>query len=72
MSKSKGNFYTVRELVEKGHDPFALRYALIAVPYGKPMNFTLQSLAEATKNVERFRESVRRSDGADPVAPPAD
>jgi cysteinyl-tRNA synthetase len=71
MSKSKGNFYTVRELVEKGYDPFALRYALISVPYGKPMNFTLQSLAEAAKNVERFRESVRRADGTAELEPPS-
>lgn len=57
MSKSKGNYYTVRDLVdERGADPIALRYALIAVPYGKPLNFTLQSLRDATKNVERFRE----------------
>ncbi len=60
MSKSKGNYYTVRDLIEqRGEDAIALRYSLMSVPYGKPLNFTLQSLADATKNVERFRECRR-------------
>jgi cysteinyl-tRNA synthetase len=60
MSKSKGNWYTVRDLVEgKGVDPLALRYALISVPYGKPLNFTLQTLEDAIKAVERFKECDR-------------
>lgn len=59
MSKSLGNFYTVRDLLERGADPMALRYSLISVPYGKPLNFTLQSLRDATKNVERYRECER-------------
>ena len=65
MSKSLGNFFTVRDLVEgKGADPLALRYALIAVPYGKPLNFTMQSLRDATKNVERYRECERLAQSA--------
>lgn len=65
MSKSKGNYYTVRDLCEeRGEDPVALRYALLAVPYGKPLNFTLQGLADATKNVERYRECRRLVDVA--------
>jgi len=60
MSKSKGTFYTVRDLVvEKGADPIALRYSLMAVPYSKSLNFTLQGLADATKNVERYKECRR-------------
>lgn len=60
MSKSKGNWYTVRDLVEgKGVDPLALRYALISVPYGKPLNFTLQTLEDAIKAVERYKECDR-------------
>ncbi len=60
MSKSKGNYYTVRDLCgDRGEDPVALRYALLAVPYGKALNFTLQGLADATKNVERYRECRR-------------
>lgn len=65
MSKSKGNFYTVRDLVdERGHDPIALRFALMATPYNKPLNFTMQSLSDAGKNVERFRECRRVAEGA--------
>ena len=60
MAKSAGNFFTVRDLVEQGFDPLAVRYALISVPYGKPMNFTLQLLRDAQGNVERFREVRRR------------
>lgn len=61
MSKSAGTFLTVPDLVrDRGADPIALRYALISVPYGKPLNFTMQSLRDATLNVERFREAERR------------
>ncbi|MCH8979486.1 MAG: cysteine--tRNA ligase [Armatimonadetes bacterium] len=61
MSKSEGNYYTLRDLVdEKGVDPLALRLALISVPYGKPLNFTMQTLRDAEKNVERFRECERK------------
>lgn len=65
MAKRKGTFYTVRDLVQDmGVDALGLRYALIAVPYGKPLNFTLQSLRDATGNVERFRESERMAKAA--------
>lgn len=56
MSKSKGNFYTVRDLVDgKGADPLALRYALISQNYGTPHNFTMELLRDATTKVERYR-----------------
>lgn len=56
MSKSKGNFYTVHDLIEgKGVSPLALRYALISVPYSKPLNFTMQTLRDAEQAVERLR-----------------
>lgn len=74
MAKSKGNFFTVRDLIEQGFDPLALRYALISVPYGKPLNFTMQNLRDAQGNVERFRECERRvasTLGAVPAAPGA-
>ena len=60
MAKRSGNFYTVRDLIEEGFDPLALRYALISVPYGKPFNFTLQLLRDSQGNVERFREALKR------------
>ena len=57
MSKSSGNFYTVRSLLEKGADPLAIRYALISGIYTKPLNFTDQALSDAMGNIERFKRS---------------
>jgi cysteinyl-tRNA synthetase len=73
MAKSAGNFYTIRDLVEEGHDPLAIRYALMSTPYGRPFNFTLQLLKDAATNTGRFRECERRIRvaGADPGSPVA-
>lgn len=70
MAKSSGNFYTIRDLQDAGHDPLAIRLALISVPYGKPFNFTLQGLSDAATNLGRFRECERmiRAAGLDPFA----
>lgn len=57
MSKSLGNFYTVRDLVDgKGADPLALRYALISQSYRVPHNFTTELLKDATQKVDRYRQ----------------
>lgn len=65
MSKSKGNFFTVRDLIDdQGFDPLALRFALISVPYSKDANFTLQTLRDAAGHIERFRECERRIEAA--------
>jgi cysteinyl-tRNA synthetase len=61
MSKSEGNFYTLRDLLLKGYKASAIRLALISVPYGHQLNFTFDGLIEATKAIERlrtFRERV--------------
>ncbi len=59
MSKSLGNFFTVRDLVDgKGADPLALRYALISQNYGVPHNFTLDLLRDATQKIERYRQCL--------------
>jgi cysteinyl-tRNA synthetase len=55
MSKSKGNYYTLRDLLAKGHKPSALRYVLASVPRRKQLNFTLDGLHQATQSVERLR-----------------
>ncbi|MCC6403680.1 MAG: cysteine--tRNA ligase [Fimbriimonadaceae bacterium] len=70
MAKSAGNFFTIRDLVAQGHDPLAVRYALISTPYGRPFNFTMQLLRDAAANVGRFRECERRirAAGVDPLA----
>jgi cysteinyl-tRNA synthetase len=54
MAKSKGNFYTVRELIAKGHDPRALRYLLLSTHYRTPLNFTFDALARAGGELARF------------------
>ena len=47
MSKSKGNFYTYRDLIEKGYQPRAIRYLLLSAPHHKQLNFTLEGLQGA-------------------------
>jgi len=60
MSKSQGNFLTLRDLFAKGHRPSALRFALASVPYLKQLNFTLDGLTQATNSVERLRNFADR------------
>ena len=58
MSKTLGNFYTVRMLIEdRGIDPLAIRYALIAGVYTKPLNLTDQGLSDAAGNIERIKRA---------------
>lgn len=67
MSKSKGNFYTVRDLIlppdagGRGIDPLALRYALISGHYRKTLNFTLRHLQSAIKLASRIRLAYDRA-----------
>ncbi|HTL47299.1 MAG TPA: cysteine--tRNA ligase [Verrucomicrobiae bacterium] len=56
MSKSKGNFYTLRDLIAKGHDPMAIRYALLSVHYRQQMNFTMEHLKEASEVIKKLDE----------------
>ncbi len=60
MSKSLGNFYTLRGLFAKGYKPSALRFALASVPYRKQLNFTFDGLQQATNSVERLRNFADR------------
>jgi cysteinyl-tRNA synthetase len=60
MSKSLGNFYTLRDLLARGFSPLAIRYLLISVPYRQKLNFTLDGLAGATAAVERIGNTLRR------------
>ncbi len=60
MAKSAGNFYTLRDLVAKGHDPLAIRYLLISVPYRQKLNFTFDGLHAAASGVERLANTLRR------------
>jgi len=60
MAKSLGNFYTLRDLLEKGHDPLAIRYLLISVPYRQKLNFTFDGLHAASVGIERIGNTLRR------------
>jgi cysteinyl-tRNA synthetase len=55
MSKSLGNFFTLRDLVLKGHRPSSIRYLLASVPYRNQLNFTFDGLRQAAVSVERLR-----------------
>jgi len=56
MSKSLGNFFTLRDLVLKGHKPSSIRWLLTQVPYRNQLNFTLDGLEAATTAVEKLRQ----------------
>jgi len=55
MSKSEGNFYTLRDLLLKGYRASAIRFLLISVPYRHQMNFTFDGLKDATAAIDRLR-----------------
>ncbi len=56
MSKSLGNFYTLRDLLDMGYRPEAIRYLLASVPYRKKLNFTFEGVKAASKSIERLRD----------------
>jgi cysteinyl-tRNA synthetase len=60
MSKSLGNFFTLRDLLAKGNKPSALRFLLASVPYRRQLNFTPESLQQASSSVERLRNFADR------------
>jgi len=62
MSKSLGNFYTLRDLLQKGFDPLAIRYALIATHYRSQLNFTFDVVHAAEKTLKGLDEFVARLD----------
>jgi len=67
MSKSLGNFFTLRDLVLKGHKPSSIRYLLTSVPYRNQLNFTFDGLKQAAVSVERLRNfRLRLSAGSFP------
>ncbi len=55
MSKSLGNFFTVRDLVLRGHKPSSIRWLLTQVPYRNQLNFTFDGLKSAASSVEKLR-----------------
>ena len=64
MSKSLGNFHTLRELLDQGQDPMAIRYVLLSVPYRKRLNFSFEGLEAAKASLGRLRDFRRRIEDA--------
>ena len=61
MSKSAGNFFTLRDLALKGHRPSAIRLLLASVPYRHQLNFTFDGLRQMASNVDKLRNFHLRS-----------
>jgi cysteinyl-tRNA synthetase len=55
MSKSLGNYFTLRDLIAKGFKPTAIRYLLASVPFRRQLNFTFDGLHQALQSLERLR-----------------
>jgi len=64
MSKSMGNFYTLRDLLDKGYDSDSVRYALLNTNYRQQLNFTLEGIDAAKQSVARLRDFMRSLDVA--------
>jgi cysteinyl-tRNA synthetase len=72
MSKSKGNVFTLPELVGKGHRPEAIRYLLLSAHYRSQLNFTWEGLGQAAAALQRVQGLLQRLGEVDkegPVAP---
>ncbi|MGG5870913.1 cysteine--tRNA ligase [Pseudomonas peli] len=66
MSKSLGNFFTIREVLEKYH-PEVVRYLLVSSHYRSPINYSEDSLREAKGALERFYNALKGLPAAAPV-----
>jgi cysteinyl-tRNA synthetase len=60
MSKSLGNYYTLRDLIEKGRDPRAIRFLLLSTHYRRKLNFTMKALKGAEKTVNKLIDFIDR------------
>lgn len=60
MSKSKGNFYTLRDLLDKGLSPEAIRYSLLNSHYRKKLNFTIEGINQSQNAIDRVNDLIFR------------
>ena len=60
MAKSKGNFFTLRDLLDKGYSAQAIRYLLLSVQYRKQLNFTIAGMEQAQRSLDRIKEFTFR------------
>jgi cysteinyl-tRNA synthetase len=72
MAKSKGNFYLLKDILAKGHDPREVRFLLLSTHYRKMLNFTFEALDQARASRNRIRDflvdirGIKREGGTDP------
>jgi len=66
MSKSLGNYFTLRDLLERGHDPMAIRHQYLTAHYRSQHNFTLAGLEQSAQAVARLRDFADRLDALAP------
>lgn len=59
MSKSLGNYYTLRDLLDKGYSGKVVRYVLLATHYRQQLNFTFPGLDAASASLERYNDFIR-------------
>jgi cysteinyl-tRNA synthetase len=60
MSKSEGNFYTLRDLIDKGYHPFAIRYFLLSSHYSQKINFTMDALDQVASTLRKINNFYKR------------
>jgi cysteinyl-tRNA synthetase len=60
MSKSLGNYYTLRDVFARGQKPSTVRFLLLSVPYRRQLNFTEEGLKQAENSIERLRNFLAR------------
>jgi len=58
MSKSLGNFYTLRDVLTKGYDPMAIRYELLSTHYRQKLNFTFKGIESSGKAVKKLNDFI--------------
>ena len=58
MAKSFGNFYTLRDILDKGYAPLAIRYLLVSTHYRQQLNFTFDGLEAARNGLERYHDFI--------------
>ena len=60
MSKSKGNFFTLRDLLDEGYDPIAIRHLLLTAHYRRQLNFTMEGLEQSAQALKRLHDFADR------------
>ncbi|MCX6707804.1 MAG: class I tRNA ligase family protein, partial [Candidatus Woesearchaeota archaeon] len=60
MSKSLGNFFTLRDLMKKGHKPITIRYLLMSAPYRTQLNFTEEGVTAAESALQRLSDFMQK------------